>query len=135
MNYAMPELTPNCRCKDAGPGAGVFCPTGHMLECHYPLDCRNAGCSHLARYDYAKDEVDAFVAADGENLGRLAAADCLRCQGTGLHELRIPMAEHPLQSVRDLFSLSGNLPDDASFSYDLLCGCVVAVLVGGKGTS
>ena len=28
----------------------TFCPTGHMLECHYPLDCQQAQCSHLWKY-------------------------------------------------------------------------------------
>ncbi len=24
----------------------MFCPYGHMTECHYPLDCYEAKCSH-----------------------------------------------------------------------------------------
>lgn len=26
--------------------ACMFCPYGHMLECHYPLTCDEAECSH-----------------------------------------------------------------------------------------
>jgi len=33
------------------PMACMFCPTGHMLECHYPYDCISAECSHLERYE------------------------------------------------------------------------------------
>ncbi len=28
-----------------------FCPVGHMLECHAPMTCSQAKCSHLAKYD------------------------------------------------------------------------------------
>jgi hypothetical protein len=44
----------------------MACPFGHMLECHYPMDCEEATCSHfLASADpeyypeifYGKDEV------------------------------------------------------------------------------
>jgi hypothetical protein len=33
------------------PIACLFCSTGHMLECHYPMTCSQAQCSHLARYE------------------------------------------------------------------------------------
>jgi hypothetical protein len=33
------------------PMACMFCPTGHMTECHYPYDCYEAQCSHLERYE------------------------------------------------------------------------------------
>jgi hypothetical protein len=39
---------PLCICPDAM--AAMFCPHGHMLECHFPLDCNQAQCSHLSRY-------------------------------------------------------------------------------------
>jgi len=28
----------------------IFCPYGHMTECHYPLDCEQANCSHMNKY-------------------------------------------------------------------------------------
>lgn len=31
--------------------ACTFCPVGHMLECHHPMTCSQAKCSHLAKYD------------------------------------------------------------------------------------
>lgn len=30
------------------PGACMFCPYGHMLECHHPHTCEEAECSHQA---------------------------------------------------------------------------------------
>jgi hypothetical protein len=27
----------------------MACPFGHMLECHYPKDCREAQCEHFLR--------------------------------------------------------------------------------------
>lgn len=38
---------PECRCPNAM--AAVFCMTGHMMECHYPLTCEQARCSHWER--------------------------------------------------------------------------------------
>ncbi|MFQ6076935.1 MAG: hypothetical protein ACE5Z5_12545 [Candidatus Bathyarchaeia archaeon] len=28
------------------PMACMFCPYGHMLECHYPMTCEEAQCDH-----------------------------------------------------------------------------------------
>lgn len=28
-----------------------FCMMGHMLECHHPMTCEQAKCSHLEKYD------------------------------------------------------------------------------------
>lgn len=33
------------------PMACFYCTQGHMLECHYPLDCSEAECSHLVSYE------------------------------------------------------------------------------------
>lgn len=32
------------------PGGCFFCQFGHMTECHFPLDCKQAACSHLASF-------------------------------------------------------------------------------------
>lgn len=29
----------------------MLCPTGHLLECHAPMTCLQAKCSHLSKYD------------------------------------------------------------------------------------
>lgn len=31
------------------PIACMLCSNGHLLECHYPMDCSTAKCSHLQR--------------------------------------------------------------------------------------
>ena len=35
MNYASPQATHICNCRDNGM-APMFCPTGHLTECHTP---------------------------------------------------------------------------------------------------
>ena len=37
--------------KNIHPLSCMFCPTGHLLECHFPHDCATAKCSHLYKYD------------------------------------------------------------------------------------
>lgn len=37
--------------KNIHPLACMFCPTGHLLECHAPMTCDQAECSHLVKYD------------------------------------------------------------------------------------
>jgi hypothetical protein len=46
-----------------------FCLYGHMLECHFPYRCREAGCSHLNRYDFEPEQVEEL-----ENTARAAIA-------------------------------------------------------------
>lgn len=40
--------TQNGKCPrgDLTPMACMFCPYGHMLECHHPYTCEEAECSH-----------------------------------------------------------------------------------------
>lgn len=33
----------------------MFCPYGHMLECHYPHTCEEAECSHYEREMMAEE--------------------------------------------------------------------------------
>lgn len=42
--------------KATSPLACTFCPTGHLLECHFPQDCATAKCSHLYKYDEKRQE-------------------------------------------------------------------------------
>ena len=35
-----------CPCGGVTPMACMFCPFGHMLECHYPYTCEEVECSH-----------------------------------------------------------------------------------------
>ncbi len=43
--------TGTCPRKAASPIACSLCPTGHLLECHFPHDCATAKCSHLSKYN------------------------------------------------------------------------------------
>lgn len=38
------------------PMACMFCPYGHMTECHYPMTCEEAMCSHYERELEAEGE-------------------------------------------------------------------------------
>lgn len=40
-----------CPLNAKSPMACTFCHFGHMLECHHPMTCSQANCSHLAKYD------------------------------------------------------------------------------------
>jgi hypothetical protein len=37
----------NDKCVCPTPMAAMVCPFGHMLECHYPMDCEEAECDHF----------------------------------------------------------------------------------------
>lgn len=43
--------TGNCPRNAIFPSACFFCPTGHLLECHFPDDCATSKCSHLSKYE------------------------------------------------------------------------------------
>lgn len=52
------EANPACVCPTAM--AAMFCATGHMLECHYPMSCSEADCGHYQR----EMEIEEFLEAD-----------------------------------------------------------------------
>ena len=45
------ELTMAGKCPVGGqnPAACMLCEYGHMLECHYPMNCYEANCYHYQR--------------------------------------------------------------------------------------
>lgn len=47
--------------------ACFLCPGGHATECHYPLDCQEANCSHLVRYneDVYEDPESGLILENG----------------------------------------------------------------------
>ena len=46
-----------CKCNNAFQAA--LCMTGHMTECHYPLDCEVAECAHWRHaQEPPEEEVD-----------------------------------------------------------------------------
>ena len=46
MNYATPDQAEVCPCRDR---SVFYCPTGHLMECHFPLEREEAACGHLTR--------------------------------------------------------------------------------------
>lgn len=40
-----------CPLNAKSPMACTFCQYGHLLECHAPMGCEEAKCSHLTKYD------------------------------------------------------------------------------------
>lgn len=43
---AVKTLNGQCPLGHASPMACMFCQFGHMTNCHYPLTCEQANCSH-----------------------------------------------------------------------------------------
>jgi hypothetical protein len=51
LQIAAEQITPFLTCQArhgdrVNPAACMFCPMGHMTECHYPYSCEEAQCSH-----------------------------------------------------------------------------------------
>ena len=89
MNYANPSNVPVSACA----GNRGMCPlcsamTGHLTECHFPLDCKTAACNHLSRYDpLEQEELGRLAELAVTHLQRLAEKDCVDCGGTGAVEV------------------------------------------------
>lgn len=45
-------LVANPKCVCPTPMAAMFCMTGHMLECHYPMSCEESECGHSTGGDH-----------------------------------------------------------------------------------
>ncbi len=43
--------TGTCPMNAKSPMSCMFCHTGHLLECHAPMTCDQAKCSHLSKYN------------------------------------------------------------------------------------
>lgn len=84
MNYIDPSHVHTCPCRDRG-ASTTFCMSGHLTECHYPLDCRDAACSHLPRYseDFL-EQMPRFEHEARQRLTALAHPTCNQCNGSGL---------------------------------------------------
>ena len=121
MNYASPQATHICNCRDNGM-APMFCPTGHLTECHHPLDCREAACSHLPRYDEEMDqsEMELLEKLAINHLQQLADPSCTECSGEGRTEV-----QSTIQSTipgPDL--LQPEAGEEFTFTSTAVCPCV-----------
>ena len=127
MNYQSPENVTVCRCLAGGGGiaAAMFCSTGHMTECHYPLGCREAACGHLDRYRY--DTCEDGDAQDHQEIEKTALAlvvaladpRCERCGGRGGTEtetvLEVELTPEMHAAVGGVFTVNARV----------ICPCVV----------
>ena len=117
MTYAPPNSTDNCRCA-GNMGAAMFCMTGHMLECHYPLDCGQAACGHLGRYGYDQAAIERAEMLSEILLKSLADQDCPICGGAGLIKyMDTELTPEPLREQ--------GFDDEMTVFYRGVCRCVV----------
>ena len=54
-------MNPKCVCRSMM--QAMFCLTGHMTECHYPLSCSQAECSHW-EVEHLEDDQGDYEASD-----------------------------------------------------------------------
>lgn len=113
MNYAPPDHVKVCVCKQSGNPMGmIMCTFGHLTECHFPLQCHDAACSHLPRYyqegfdDFPQPgDLEGLEALARKNLADLAAPDCEECQGQGHVETTFEIqASAPPEGVGETFT-------------------------------
>ena len=127
MKYVAPGMNPGCVCTQAGV-APMFCGTGHLLECHYPLDCGAAVCNHLPKYFEEfpdADNLQALESAAAERIAQLADKDCPECGGAG--RVTVRWEEKLEAEVADFFRQAAVDVDPDHFPMEALrmCGCVV----------
>ncbi len=125
VNYLRPGLTQQCLCRDDAVKA-MLCSTGHMTECHYPMDCRMAGCGHLEQSGMDVSIVRVLRADSVEWLAEMADDGCELCNGSGikreersLHEL-FGMFTNPFTGLPDI-------PEDTKSSgmISVPCRCTI----------
>ena len=114
MEYVNPSEAEMCVCPNAL--AATFCSTGHSLECHFPLTCDMAACSHLEKYGFNPELV---ATLEGEALTRLAAwaaPDCEKCGGKGYRN----------KSYRVTVTVPNPvIPGDIAENRMAVCSCIV----------
>lgn len=118
MNYGTPDTVPFCACRTRGETAPMLCPTGHLLECHFPLECRQAACSHMPVYNPENARLMLQMEKKAQEiLAQKADPECQYCAGSGTvtvsRTVDIPDPETGSQIPR-------NITDAA------ICGCVSA---------
>ena len=117
MNYAPPDQSPNCACRNRNPIAPTLCMTGHMTECHYPLGCREAACNHLTRYEeVSPQEMTTLETLALARLQRMADPHCEICRGSGT--TKVPFTVQAPPNMRE------TLGDSITFTTTAVCACV-----------
>lgn len=85
-----------CPLGAGSPMACMFCCYGHMLECHYPMDCAEANCSH-----YQTEHGSEFSGEpDPEDLLDLAVCEFCGCSQFNACPGGCAWSEHYLEQGR-----------------------------------
>ena len=125
MNYATPDQANVCPCRDRERDRSVFCcPTGHLMECHFPLECEEAACGHLIHYGEAYEEnMPELEAAAWALLEQYADPACDQCDGDGMNMVtRNINPETPENTILSALS-------PAYGSSIVICPCTVPQMV------
>ena len=103
--------------------------TGHMLECHFPFDCRSAACQHLERYlEEPVTEAERFELEEiAEALARSwADPDCQQCSGSGRvqAQTRFQIPHRFIEQLHE--TLLADIPEDGVMHIQepAVCVCV-----------
>lgn len=125
MKYAVSSEVNICLCRDKGPMAMMFCQFGHMTECHFPLNCSQAACSHLSKYDdYSTAELAGLEELTVAALGKVADSNCEECQGAGFVE-RCYQLNSPFPAEVTL------VPPEIEVVGAVICNCVTTLALRG----
>lgn len=119
MNYAPPDQSPACQCRQRSPVAPTLCGGGHLLECHWPLNCEQSNCSHYPRYLEETIPPDVMEQRDAHarrTLAALADSSCEKCQGEGCFETTTSIDAPGLEHITGSRTLE--------FSSTAVCLCV-----------
>jgi hypothetical protein len=99
----------------------MYCTVGHLTECHYPIDCALAACSHLAEYDFDTDEINKIRAASREIFVDLADPNCPTCEGTAFRMVST--------TVKELHEIEDDSVEDEYLHLETPCDCVLDRMV------
>ena len=126
MNYASPQAAHICNCRDNGM-APMFCPTGHLTECHHPLDCQEAACSHLPRYDEEIDqsEMEMLEKLAVSHLQQLADPSCTECSGDGKTQIESTIESTIRSTIPGPDLLQPETEEEFTFTSTAVCPCVL----------
>lgn len=125
IGYLPPKMTPLCQCKHDMVRT-MFCETGHMLECHFPMTCDQAGCTHLYEYWENADQARRWIKAAHFVLTKLADVGCEKCNGTG--GMKVPTSAKELYGPVGMEAIQA-LTGSPNIEVTTLCDCVIYELI------